>query len=131
MAAGARVTATDARAPGERFGPQHLLDGRDDTYWATGDATLRAEAVFDFAAPVTFGVVRLREAITFGQRIDRVAIDGWNGADWQLLAAVTGIGPRRLIRLDRPVTAARLRLRVTEASASPVLSEFALFAEAV
>jgi alpha-L-fucosidase len=34
-----------------------------------------------------------------------------------------------LIRLDRPVTAGRLRLRVTEASASPVLSEFALFAE--
>jgi len=45
------------------------------------------------------------------------------------LAAATSIGPRRLIRLDRPVTAARLRLRVTEASASPVLSEFALFAE--
>ena len=76
-------------------------------------------------------MVRLREAIRFGQRIDRVAIDGWNGADWRPLAEATSIGPRRLIRLDRPVTAARLRLRVTEASASPVLSEFALFSEPV
>jgi alpha-L-fucosidase len=58
-----------------------------------------------------------------------VAIDLWDGHDWQPLAAVTSIGARRLIRLRRPVTAARLRLRVTEASASPVLSEFALFAE--
>jgi len=131
LAAGARVTATNTRAPSERFGPRHLLDGRDDTYWATDDATLRAEALFDFAAPVTFGVVRLREAIRFGQRIDRAAIDGWNGADWRPLAEATSIGPRRLIRLDRPVTAARLRLRVTEASASPVLSEFALFSEPV
>ena len=110
-------------------GREHLLDGRDDTYWATDDATVRAEAVFDFARPVTFGVVRLREAIAFGQRVDRVAIDRWDGGDWQPLAEATSIGPRRLIRLDRPVTAARLRLRVTEASASPVLSEFALFAE--
>jgi alpha-L-fucosidase len=129
LAAGARVTAANARAPRERFGPQHLLDGREDTYWATDDATLRAEAVFDFARPVTFDVVRLREAIAFGQRVDAVAIDLWDGHDWQPLAAVTSIGARRLIRLRRPVTAARLRLRVTEASASPVLSEFALFAE--
>jgi hypothetical protein len=46
-----------------------------------------------------------------------------------VILTATSIGPRRLIRLDRPVTAARLRLRVTEASASPMLSEFALFAE--
>ena len=54
LAAGARVTAANARAPRERFGPQHLLDGREDTYWATDDATLRAEAVFDFAAAGDF-----------------------------------------------------------------------------
>jgi alpha-L-fucosidase len=78
---------------------------------------------------VTFGVVRLREAIAFGQRVDAVAIDRWDGGDWRQFAAATSIGARRLIRLDRPVTSARLRLRVTEASASPVLSEFAVFAE--
>jgi hypothetical protein len=31
--------------------------------------------------------------------------------------------------LDKPVTSARVRLRVTQASASPVLSQFSLFAE--
>ncbi|MGA2113434.1 MAG: alpha-L-fucosidase [Bryobacteraceae bacterium] len=126
LAAGARVTATNVR---KGFGPQQLLDGREDTYWATDDATVRAEAVFDFARPVTFGVVRLREAIAFGQRVDAVAIDRWDGGDWRQFAASTSIGARRLIRLDRPVTAARLRLRVTEAAASPMLAEFALFAE--
>lgn len=129
LAAGARVTASNIRSPRDRFGPQHLLDGRDDTYWATDDGTLRADAVFEFGAPVTFGVVRLREAIAFGQRVDAVTIDRWDGGDWRQFATATSVGPRRLIRLERPITASRLRLRLTEASASPVLSEFALFAE--
>jgi hypothetical protein len=34
-----------------------------------------------------------------------------------------------LIRLDHAVTAMRLRLRITQASACPALNEFALFAE--
>jgi len=58
-----------------------------------------------------------------------MAVDGWNSGRWEPLASVTGIGCRRLIRLDRPTTAARLCLRVTQASASPVLTELALFAE--
>jgi len=77
---------------------------------------------------VTFNVIRLTEDIRYGQRVDSVAIDRWTSEDWEQIAAAASIGPRRLIRLDRPVTAARLRLRVT-ASAWPMINEFALFAE--
>jgi hypothetical protein len=42
----------------------------------------------------------------------------------------TGIGPRRLIHLAAPIVATRLRLRIVQASASPALSEFAVFSEA-
>jgi len=80
--------------------------------------------------PVTFNVIRLCEDIRYGQRIDAVAIDRWSSGAWEQIASATSIGPRRLIRLDRPVTAARLRVRVTESSATPMLSEFAVFAEA-
>jgi alpha-L-fucosidase len=83
----------------------------------------------DFNAAATFSVIRLRERIRLGQRIDAVAVDRWDAGSWQPLAAATSIGPRRLIRLERPVTAARLRLRIVQAAASPALSEFALFAE--
>ena len=94
-----------------------------------GGNVLAAEVIFDFAQPVTFRVIRLREDIRLGQRIDSVAVDRWNPGTWEPLATATSIGPRRLIRLEKPVEAIRLRLRVTQASASPVLSEFALFAE--
>lgn len=126
LAARARIAASNAR-PG--CAPASLLDGREDTFWATADGVWTAEATLDFSAPVTFSVIRLCEAIRLGQRVDAVAIDTWNAGSWETAATATSIGPRRLIRLERPVTATRVRLRITQASATPALTEFALFAE--
>jgi alpha-L-fucosidase len=126
LAAGAKAAASNVRGA---FGPQNLLDGRGDTFWAAEDAIREADVVFDLGREISFNLIRVREAIRFGQRIDAIAVDRWNGSAWEQLAAATSIGPRRLIRLASPVAAARVRLRVTEASASPALTEFALFVE--
>jgi len=83
----------------------------------------------DLPRPATFNVIRLREDIRMGQRIDSAAIESWNSGAWEQLATVTSVGPRRLIRLEKPVAAQRLRLRVTASAADPIVSEFALFAE--
>ena len=83
----------------------------------------------DLKREVTFNVIRLAEDIRYGQRVDSVAIDRWNSGDWEQIAAATSIGPRRLIRLDRPVAATRLRARLT-AAAEPMLTGFELFADA-
>src|SRR3954454_9252744 len=79
--------------------------------------------------PVTFNVIRLREDIRQGQRIDAVAIEKQVRDGWVEVASATSDGPRRLIRLAQPVQAAKLRARVTQSSAPPLLSEFALFTE--
>lgn len=81
---------------------------------------------YELHRPATFRVVRVREDIRYGQRIDSIALEQWDGSGWKEFAAATSVGPRRLIRLDTPVTASRLRLRI-QASAPPLISEFALF----
>jgi hypothetical protein len=43
----------------------------------------------------------------------------------------SNIGPRRLIRLEKPVTAQRLRLRIMQSAASPVLAEFVVCGAAI
>ena len=129
LAARAKATASNVRGNDRTYGAANLLDGRGETYWATDDAVLTAEATLDLGRAATFSVIRLREAIRLGQRIDAVAVDRWDAGRWEPLATATSIGARRLIRLDRPVTATRLRVRVTQASGSPALTEFALFAE--
>ncbi len=84
------------------------------------------EITYQLRLPATFRVIRVREDIRYGQRIDSIAVDHWDGGAWQEFASATSVGPRRLIRLDNAVTADRLRLRM-KASAPPLVSEFALF----
>jgi alpha-L-fucosidase len=129
LAARAKATASNTRGNRRMYGPANLVDGQEDTVWATDDGVNTPQVTFDLAHRATFSVIRIREAIQFGQRIDAVAVDRWDKGEWQSLASATSIGPRRLIRLAQPVTASRLRLRVTSALASPVLTEFGVFAE--
>jgi alpha-L-fucosidase len=126
LAADAKAAASSVRGA---FAASNLLDGRADTFWAADDAAREAEVEFEFPREKNFSVIRVAEAIRFGQRVDAIAIDRWNDAAWAQVAAATSIGPRRLIRLPAPVAAQKVRLRVTQSSASPVLSEFGLFAE--
>jgi alpha-L-fucosidase len=129
LAAKAKVDASHLRGNDKQYGAANLVDGRADTYWATDDRTTGADVTFDLGRAAKIQVIRLREAIQFGQRIDAVTIERWQPDGWQPVASTTSIGPRRLIRLDAPVIAQRIRLRVTQASASPALREFALFSE--
>jgi alpha-L-fucosidase len=78
---------------------------------------------------VTFNVIRLAEDIRLGQRIEAVSIERWNSGTWEEIAKATSVGPRRLIRLDQPVTASRVRARVTASAEDPLITQFALFAE--
>jgi alpha-L-fucosidase len=129
LAARAKASASNVRGKDKAYAPANLLDGRAETFWATDDSVVTAEATIELARPATFSVIRIGEEIRFGQRIDAVAVENWNAGTWEPVAQATSIGARRLIRLAHPVTATRLRLRVTQASASPVLNEFAVFAE--
>jgi alpha-L-fucosidase len=130
LAAKAKTDATHVRGNDKQYGPQNLVDGKPDTYWATDDKVTAPDATIDLGKPQKIQVIRLREAIRFGQRIDAVTIERWQPSGWEKIASATSIGARRLIRLEAPIIAQRLRLRIEQASASPAVSEFAVFGEA-
>jgi alpha-L-fucosidase len=129
FARGAKVTGSNVRGKDPSYDAANLIDGRRDTAWATDDEVHVAYAVLEFKRPVAFSVIAVKEDIRYGQRVDAFAVEHWNAGGWEQLAAGTSIGPRKYLRLDRPVTASRVRLRVTQASASPVLTQFSLFSE--
>jgi alpha-L-fucosidase len=74
-------------------------------------------------------VIRLRENIKLGQRIEQVAVDAWQNGQWQQIATATSIGGNRLIRLPQAVTARKVRLRVTKSPVCIALSDFGLYKE--
>jgi len=75
-----------------------------------------------------FNVVRLREYLPLGQRVEGFALDIWKNNEWQPFASGTSIGSCKLVR-GNPVTTTKVRLRITAAPVCPAISEFALFAE--
>ena len=126
LAAGAAATASNTRGGDTRFGPACVTDGRRDTYWATDDDVKKPQLVLDLGQAKTFNVVRLREALPLGQRIDAFALDAWADGEWSEFAHGTSIGNQRLT-LTRDITTTKVRLRVTDAAACPAISEVGLF----
>jgi alpha-L-fucosidase len=128
-AAGAKVSASNVRGKNKAFRAENLLDGNRQTYWSTDDAVTTADVVLDFRSPVMFNVVRLRENIRLGQRVDAFAIDSWKDGEWQEFGRGTSIGPCRLVRGKEMASTMRLRLRITAGSACPAMSELGIFAD--
>jgi len=76
---------------------------------------------------VTFNMVRLREAIEYGIRIDEFAVEVGRMDAGEPSAQHSCMGPRRLIRLDTPATGAKSAPAHHQGGRSPVLSEFGLY----
>lgn len=129
LATGATFEASNVRHNHERyFGPDNLLDDDRYSYWATDDEVISPELVVDLERETTFDLIRLRENIKLGQRLDSIWVDVWEADGWEPLAKATSIGSSRIIPTGQPVTAQRLRLRLF-APVAVALSDFGLFKE--
>jgi alpha-L-fucosidase len=124
----AKLTVTNTRGNDTRaFGVSKLTDGDRYSYWATDDAVTQAAVELVWSSPQTFDLIRLREDIRLGQRIDSVAIDVYDGTTWTTAGTATSIGACRLVRFDRAVTANKLRVRIISSPVCPALSEIGVF----
>jgi alpha-L-fucosidase len=128
LAKGATLKASNVRSGNlAKFGPAHLLDNDRYSYWATDDKVKTPELLINLHQNKTFNVIRLRENIKLGQRVDEVVIDAWQNGKWQQIARATGIGGNRLIRLPQNITANKVRLRITKSPVCIALSDFGLY----
>ena len=126
LATGARVRASNAR-PG--FPAANVVDGKRETYWASDDVVKTPTLMLEFDREVSFNVVRLREHLPLGQRVEAIAIEAWRSGQWIPFGTATSVGSCRLIRGPRMKTD-RVRVNVTRAAVCPAISEIALFSEA-
>ncbi|MBK1442474.1 alpha-L-fucosidase [Parapedobacter sp. ISTM3] len=130
LASDASLKASNIRKGQEgHFGPANLLDDDRYSYWATDDEVTQPELIIELEAEASFDIIRLRENIKLGQRLDSVWVDVWQDGNWRPLAMATSVGSNRLIHLDELITTERLRLRLF-APVAVALSDFGLFREA-
>ncbi len=130
LAQGAEIKASNVRGNNAKlFGAAQLLDSDRYSYWATDDNVTSAEVTFKLKSARTFKIIRLRENIKLGQRIEAFAVDAWLNGSWKEIASATSIGANRLLRMPASVTTKKVRLRITKSPVSLALSDFGLFAE--
>ena len=128
LAAGAKLTASNVRGSDASFGADRLIDADLWSAWITDDSATTPEVTIELKAPATFNLIKLREDIRLGQRVEGVAVDAWLNGQWQELAKAKAIGACRLWRIPQ-TTATKLRLRVTNSPVCPALSDFGLYLE--
>jgi alpha-L-fucosidase len=127
LAGHARLRASNVRGNERRYHPANLLDGDPDSYWATDDAVTSPTLTVEFPRPAKLNVVRLREALQLGQRIESFEIDAWQNGAWVRIARETSIGSCRLVSLKQPIEVLRIRLRITSSPVCIALAEFGVY----
>ena len=130
LAASASLRASNTRGYNSIYGTKNLADNNPNTYWATDDDFPTPELIVDFGEDKTFDIVSIEEFIKLGQRIEAFKLDRWTGTEWQEIYSGTSVGAKRLVRFELPVTAKRLRLRITQSPAAVAISGFGVYKEA-
>lgn len=128
LAEGAQIKASNVRGNSDKFGTKWLLDDDRYSYYASDDDVLEPELEITLPSEQAFNIIRLRENIKLGQRLDSVSIAIFRDGDWAPLASATSIGANRLIYLDKPIKATKLKVKLY-APVAPTWSDFGLFKE--
>src|SRR5690606_6464453 len=128
LAKGAQIKASNVRGNADKFGTKWLLDDDRYSYYASDDDVLQPDLEIILPSEQEFNIIRLRENIKLGRRLDSVSITIFRDGEWAPLASATSIGANRLIYLDKPIKATKLKVKLY-APVAPTLSDFGLFNE--
>lgn len=122
---------------------RNLTDGDIESYWSPEEGAAEPSVEFKLRNKETFDVIRLREQIRLGQRVESFKVEAKVNGDWVTiiepgtpgevesgLEARGGkghtIGNQVLRWLKEPVTTDHLKLTITASKAVPCISEFSL-----
>lgn len=122
LAQKATLTTSCNTFPG--CGPENLICPDEDTCYAPRENL--GEVVLTFPEDTTFDCFRLEETIELGHRVRGFSLDVKAESGWQEIYHGQCIGFCWAERL-RCVTTRAVRLRITDAAASPVLRRFRLY----
>ena len=128
LAKGATIQTLHPR--GVKFKAGNMIDNVESTYYATADAFTTDTITFKLSSSKTFDVLMLQEVIQLGHRSTEWSVDySTDGNSWTAIPEATGkkcIGYKWLVKC-KPVTASRVRLRITGGKACAAIHTFGVY----
>ncbi|HTJ79372.1 MAG TPA: alpha-L-fucosidase [Rariglobus sp.] len=126
LARNAHIEASNTRGGSPLFAPGNVVKENSDAYWATDDDVHTGSLTIDLDEPTVFNRFLIQETIRFGQRVKSFMVEAFVRGNWQEIARGTTIGYKRILRFPS-VTATKVRVTITDAKASPVISKIGLY----
>ncbi len=126
LAAEASISASTFRGNSADYDAVKLLDGNNETYWATDDHQTTASIVLNWERPKKLNYLILREYIKLGQRVSEFTVSILENGKWKQIATETTIGNKRILKLNAEETT-QLKIEITNALACPVLSNLEVY----
>ena len=103
-----------------------MLDGNDETYWATNDNEQTATIDIDLKTVQIIKYILLQEYIKLGQRVKSFTIEAWINNQWQTVANETTIGYKRILKLDG-IKTNKLHVNILASKACPLISTIGVY----
>jgi alpha-L-fucosidase len=129
LIATAKLKATGSR--GKDFPINNLIDGNLNSYWSSTDDMHLPIIEASWNKPQTFDLIRLREFIPLGQRIESFDIEALVSGQWVRVGQATSVGACRIVMLEKPVTADGVRIKVTASPVAVTFSEIGVYKSAL
>jgi alpha-L-fucosidase len=129
LIATAKLKATGSR--GKDFPINNLIDGNLNSYWSSTDDMHLPIIEASWNKPQTFDLIRLREFIPLGQRIESFDIEALVSGQWVKVGQATSVGACRIVMLEKPVTADGVRIKVTASPVAVTFSEIGVYKSAL
>jgi alpha-L-fucosidase len=116
----ATINASNTRYNDTGFSAKNTLDQNRQTFWTTDKDTTTAELLITMNSERLINIIKLEEAIEFGQRISSFSVYASVNGAWQRLYNGATIGRTKLVTFP-PVTTSKIRIVIESASESPTL----------
>jgi alpha-L-fucosidase len=109
-------------AIGRTYRPEQVRQ----VHWRPRDGATTGDLVLPLGGRQRFDQVVLGEGVERGQRIEAFTVDAWTGTGWQQIAEGGTMGDQRILVLPEPVSTDRLRVRVVQSRATPLITSVGL-----
>lgn len=126
LALKATAAASNVRGKDNSYAASRAIDTSANTYWATDDGVINGSLTLKFTKPTQFNNFMAQEYIRLGQRVKKFKVEALVNGQWKALADQTTIGYKRILKFPT-VTATQVRFTITDAKASPVISNIGIY----
>jgi len=126
LAENASISADSFRGNSAIYNAEKAIDGDTETYFATDDEITTAALEIELPQGKTLNYIVLQEYIKLGQRVETFTISAWENNKWKEITSGTTIGNKRILELGG-VSTTKIKVEITAAKASPLLSNIALY----